>query len=1128
MPSRYTTHPISPRRRTAVRRALIFLLAIAGLLGALPALASANQYDTLLASSTGSGVIDPSTSGEAAGYVFWSQSWTAPNGMQYAGFAYTSATFSSQTMSGYTGGVSNGFLGTGGNAPATLMFPWTDDCSITNNGHDWAHGGAAGNGNSCATSGSTSGWNYDNSEVESSNVTVNPQTSYSTLTLESFCQASDCKSPDVNESQVSNLSAVFNDPNGQPSNSQLYWASGGSSGWYQTNSSSPDIAFNATDPTGVCYLNVQATGPQTVNSGDLVAAPGTVDPGGAIGTEFSAGTSAPCDQSDNYSWILPANIASGTYSVAVQAANAGNYEGQGFTGSGSPTIAYASNTINVDDVTPSLGVTPSSDGQSGTLDVTVGPSGVGSVSCTQNGNAVTLTQDPGNPGSGAGTYAYNIPTVTTGLACTASNNDQNGTLNGSLQTPAVTLSDPGYSEGAWASGAQTIDVQSGSGDTVQYCLLDGSALTSAGSDHIFGAGGQNAIVTVGSNGAHTLVCSIESGSGVYGEDTMSVDVDAQQPSLTFSGAVPGTWYSNQTTATTATVDALAAEATTYSGIATITCTVNGGAPFNLSGIGTGVDSSSFVVTPNGQDTVACYAITGAGVQGPTQTETIDVDNPNLSGNTGLTPYGSSNLIDDGADPFSNGPSQTTWYRSSQSVTVTANDTGGSAPITSISCVGAPTNGTGTWPNTGPNTDGVGGESITITVQPPGGDLACTATDSAGTTYPLGAYEFQIDDTAPAGGFLPESAWPQPDDLELNVADSGSGVAYVHVYATLNGSRAASVDLGLATDEGGDVWMVQVPDGNLTPGEYTFYANVADNAGNSTQLTAGVDGGSSQMMLPFREDTTVSEQASDVTGTPDLAAPSSLQSLGSSPVGELAHAVHGGGLTAATIRSLAKATTAASCRTTGTNKNAKATKKKTSCTTARSLVLGYGKAVTLKGVLRNKTLGNKPIPSAVIDVYQEVASTSKVSLLGTTKTNKAGDYTYRVKGGASRLVFVAYPGTSELRSAFAQLKEQFAGSVTLKASRIRAGKKLILSGQVKGGYIPAGGVNVTISYQQVGAPGSGTLGTARTNGKGQYSFKQYFAARDKGLKYRLWVTVSAGQHGWPFTKAASRKFTRQVL
>ena len=85
---------------------------------------------------------------------------------------------------------------------------------------------------------------------------------------------------------------------------------------------------------------------------------------------------------------------------------------------------------------------------------------------------------------------------------------------------------------------------------------------------------------------------------------------------------------------------------------------------------------------------------------------------------------------------------------------------------------------------------------------------------------------------------------------------------------------------------------------------------------------------------------------------------------------------------------------------------------------------------------------------------------------------------------------------------------------------------MITGAVQGGHIPSGGLSVTIDYRQVGAPGSGTLGTVRTNSKGGYRFTQHFATATRGLVYELWAVVPR-QAKWPYLKAVTKHLVRRV-
>ncbi len=164
-------------------------------------------------------------------------------------------------------------------------------------------------------------------------------------------------------------------------------------------------------------------------------------------------------------------MTSGTYAASLQASNPGDYEVQGFSGAGSPTVATASN-VNIDDTAPQVSWNNPASGwtsqTSETLDVAVGPSGLASLNCTDNGNAITPVLSSGST-TGSGTTAWTIPTAATGanaVSCTATNGDANGGLASSANAtfdvdavvPTIAFQDSGYTSGSWTNTSQTVKV----------------------------------------------------------------------------------------------------------------------------------------------------------------------------------------------------------------------------------------------------------------------------------------------------------------------------------------------------------------------------------------------------------------------------------------------------------------------------------------------------------------------------------------------------------------------------------------------------------------------------------------------------------------------------------------------
>ena len=279
---------------SAVTAALVSVLSPAGAL--------AGEYNGLLDAGVTSA--SASSNAYAANSVVAQQSWSAPSGVQFHGFAYTAATFGVANEDA-TGGLSAGFAGSGGSAPTDLSFPWTVDCSISEETpRTWIQsGGAVTNTSygpfgvapgSCNTSGDTAGWNFTNAEVESTNTGENPGTDFQKLTLSIWCaRDSNCGAGDAASYAVTNLSGTFDDSSNQPSGSASWNTSVDAAKWYQTNTGNLKLDASASDPAGVCSMAATLSGPATVSATLGNQNPSVLNPGNPIGVEFQSGTD-PC------------------------------------------------------------------------------------------------------------------------------------------------------------------------------------------------------------------------------------------------------------------------------------------------------------------------------------------------------------------------------------------------------------------------------------------------------------------------------------------------------------------------------------------------------------------------------------------------------------------------------------------------------------------------------------------------------------------------------------------------------------------------------------------------------------------------------------------------------------------
>ncbi len=363
-----------------------------------------------------------------------------------------------------------------------------------------------------------------------------------------------------------------------------------------------------------------------------------------------------------------------------------------------------------------------------------------------------------------------------------------GPLNGQTInidcTPPTTAVASAPSSGRWYSSPQQV--------------------TFVGSDNFSGVGelscndgrhsGSSYSETVSAQGSSTISCQAIDNAGNVGNSAgATVNLDFQIPTIAFAGPSQSEWWSGAQTVT-----ASGSEAQQLSGIARVSCGVDGGTALVAQGA-----SEQVKVSGDGTHTVTCTATTGAGVTGPPATYTVHIDSqpPTVS--------------------FSGGPSQSIWATTAQTIGVAATDQSGLSGVRQITCT-------------------LGGQSTTytgslaqITVQPPGGELTCRAQDNAGNWSAPQAWSFLIDDTPPTGAFEPTDP-ANPDVLTVQAADSGSGVAGGQIQIETSGGWQ---NLQTSFNAAAGTLTATVPDsGTLPDGTYQLRALVWDQAGNESTIT----------------------------------------------------------------------------------------------------------------------------------------------------------------------------------------------------------------------------------------------------------------------------------------------------
>jgi hypothetical protein len=537
--------------------------------------------------------------------------------------------------------------------------------------------------------------------------------------------------------------------------------------------------------------------------------------------------------------------------------------------------------------------------------------------------------------------------------------------------------------------------------------------------------------------------------------------------------------------------------------------VNGGSAFTLNVDAALQFTNSFVLTPNGPDTISCQATNAAGTTGPATTETVNLDNPAVQAQgTSLTQYGSSPEIDNGADPYTDGPSDKNWFHTPEAVTITAVNSAGGAAIGQIDCTGAALAGDGTYPANSQNAYGSGGERITVTVQPPGGDLSCTAQDTAGNSYPLGSYEFEIDNQAPTGYFVPENDWPEPGEVQLHISDGaqGSGTAAVEVTAQSNNGRIFKV---MATRDfsAADLWDAYFDDSTIPPGLYTFVAYPTDVADNSTTITTNQAGTTETLPLPFREMTSITDVlaagSSTADGSEQVAVAADAASVATKPA-RIANGI---------------ASELAGSAPVGIGSTARAKH-------VRYLTVQYGRTAVLTGNLRNSR-SHKPLAHATIVIEQQVVGSSAITVVGRAKTNRRGVYSYLVGKGANRTLIAVYRGTRRLRGAQVDVGEHVRGKATIRVTgTLTPGHSVDVEGKLAGGFIPARGALVTIQYAVKGFRGWTNWGDTRTDSHGAFNVHMPILPADARYHFE-WRAIIPAQTGWAFLAGRSNTVTRAI-
>jgi hypothetical protein len=176
-----------------------------------------------------------------------------------------------------------------------------------------------------------------------------------------------------------------------------------------------------------------------------------------------------------------------------------------------------------------------------------------------------------------------------------------------------------------------------------------------------------------------------------------------------------------------------------------------------------------------------------------------------------------------------------------------------------------------------------------------------------------------------------------------------------------------------------------------------------------------------------------------------------------------------------------------------------------------------RAIRITGRLTNNQ--SQPITGASLDVLQQTAGTSALTLIQHATTSPTGTFTVAIPAGPSRLIEIAYRAYSNATSytSAAQVQESVQAGVSLAISRHTTSPtgKIELSGRVQG-PIPPGGtiVEVLVHYLGHWEP----IRNPRTNSHGNFHLAYQFQNAIGRFPFR--VEIPNGQANFPYTSSTS--------
>jgi hypothetical protein len=472
---------------------------------------------------------------------------------------------------------------------------------------------------------------------------------------------------------------------------------------------------------------------------------------------------------------------------------------------------------------------------------------------------------------------------------------------------------------------------------------------------------------------------------------------------------------------------------------------------------------------DGVHQLCAVAFSGAGVQSPEACTTLQIDRqaPSTSVSSD-TPQAS-----------------TSWVNHPVVLTINCSDAIAGCQSVSYSLDGGPA-------------QTINGSSAQVTVSASGQHtLDAWSTNNAGNSSSPGGEQALVDTSTPQGAFEPTNP-NNPQQLTVDVADAYSGVATGQIQLDVDGGWTS---LPTRYDSAGHLSAI-ASDDQFPRGSWAVRALVSSAAGTTATITNYPDGTAVTHAIPARLQTILHVGRATI----DI---------------RVCHA------------RLVRVKARLAHRRRAQNQHPVARLRRI-CDVRHVPAAGVPvrlsapRALTVSGEL-DSTLG-QPLSGQWVQVVF-TANGWTAQQLGWVRTDTHGRFTYRLPAGGSGTVSLAFPGTSLLGDSRSQLAVKVRGQI-LASVTIRAGGQrsiLSMSGQVLGGYIPPGGVEIQPEYIELGQPALvwAPFGPPiYTNAHGHWSRNIQVATQAHGHAYLLRF-VANRQAEWPFEPTASRVFNRTL-